>query len=159
MFKLLIIICLFALSHQIFADSLNLIINGKAFHEEKKNYNENNWGLGIEYNFREKKKWISFINGGYFKDSNSNTSQYFGGGVKRRFSLTANMDGWYIDAGVTAFIMKRKYYKSNDPFLAALPFLSLGKGKFAVNATYVPSMSPKFVSLLFFQASYKILEW
>ena len=103
MFKLLTIVFIFSFSQQIVADSLNLIINGKAFHQENKNYNEDNWGLGLEYNFEENKKWINFVNGGFFKDSNSNTSKYLGGGTKRRFLLTDNIDGWHVDAGLTAF--------------------------------------------------------
>ena len=159
MFKLLTIVFIFSFSQQIVADSLNLIINGKAFHQENKNYNEDNWGLGLEYNFEENKKWINFVNGGFFKDSNSNTSKYLGGGTKRRFLLTDNIDGWHVDAGLTAFLMTRKEYKNNQPFFGALPFVSVGTDKFAINATYIPSVSPKFVGLLFIQASFKISEW
>lgn len=159
MFKLLTIVFIFSFSQQIVADSLNLIINGKAFHQEKKNYNEDNWGLGVEYNFKENKKWINFVNGGFFKDSNSNTSKYLGGGTKRRFLLTDNIDGWHVDAGLTAFLMTRKDYKNNQPFFGALPFVSVGTDKFAINATYIPSVSPKFVGLLFIQASFMISEW
>ena len=159
MFKLLTIVFIFSFSPQIVADSLNLIINGKAFHQEKKNYNEDNWGLGLEYNFKENKKWINFVNGGFFKDSNSNTSKYLGGGTKRRFLLTDNIDGWHVDAGLTAFLMTRKDYKNNQPFFGALPFVSVGTDKFAINATYIPSVSPKFVGLLFIQASFTISEW
>lgn len=159
MFKLLTIVFIFSFSQQIVADSLNLIINGKAFHQENKNYNEDNWGLGLEYNFKENKKWINFVNGGFFKDSNSNTSKYLGGGTKRRFLLTDNIDGWHVDAGLTAFLMTRKDYKNNQPFFGALPFVSVGTDKFAINATYIPSVSPKFVGLLFIQASFTISEW
>ena len=159
MFKLLIMVFIFFFSQQIFADSVNLIINGKAFHENKKNYNENNWGLGFEYNFKENKKWINFVNGGFFKDSNSNTSKYLGGGTKRRFLLTDDQDGWHIDAGLTAFLMTRKDFKNNQAFLGALPFISVGTSKFAINATYIPAVSPKFVGLLFLQASFTISEW
>lgn len=159
MFKVLTIIFIISFSQQIAADSLNLIINGKAFHQENKNYNEDNWGLGLEYNFKENKKWINFVNGGFFKDSNSNTSKYLGGGTKRRFLLTDNIDGWHVDAGLTAFLMTRKDYKNNQPFFGALPFVSVGTDKFAINATYIPSVSPKFVGLLFIQASFKISEW
>lgn len=159
MLKLILIFIAVSLSSQVFADSLNLIINGKAFHEKNKNYNEDNWGLGFEYNFKENKKWINFVNGGFFKDSNSNTSKYLGGGTKRRFLLTDDQDGWHVDAGFTAFLMTRKDFKNNQPFLGALPFISVGTSKFAINATYIPSVSPKFVGLLFLQASFTISEW
>lgn len=155
LFFILLIIC----SPSVMADSLNLIINGKAFHQNDKNYNENNWGLGFEYNFKEKDKWINFANGGYFKDSNRNQSNYLGGGSKRRFLLTDDEDGWRVDAGFTAFIMTRKDFKDNQPFFGALPYLSIGKGRFAINATYIPKADPKLEALIFIQASYQISEW
>lgn len=159
MFKLLTIIFLFSFSQPIFAESLNIVLNGKSFHAKKKNYNEDSWGLGIEYNFKEDKKWVNFINGGFFKDSNSNRSNYFGGGIKRRFLLTDDKDNWHMDAGVTAFVMTRKGFKNSDPFIGALPYLSIGTRKFSVNATYIPSISPKFVAVVFLQASFTLHEW
>ena len=159
MLKLLTIILFFSFSQQVFAESLSLVINGKAFHAKKKNYNEENWGVGFEYNFKEEKRWISFINGGFFKDSNSNNSNYLGGGMKRRFLLTEEKDSWHIDAGFTAFVMTRKGFKNDDPFLGALPYFSVGTKKFAVNATYIPSVSPKFVAVVFLQATFTVSEW
>ena len=154
----LLLTCVF-ISPQSVADSIHLVVNGKAFHADNKNYNENNWGLGFEYNFKEEKKWINFTNGGYFKDSNSNTSKYLGGGSKRRFLLSDEKDGWHIDAGLTAFIMTRKDYKNNEPFFGALPFVSIGTDKFAINATYIPKASPKLEALLFIQASFQLSQW
>lgn len=159
MFKLLIIVFLLSFSQYLFADSLSFVVNGKAFHEKKKNFNEDSWGLGFEYNFEENRKWINFANGGFFKDSNSNTSTYLGGGIKRRVLFTEDKDSWHLDLGVTAFVMTRKGFKNGDPFLGALPYFSLGTRKFAVNATYIPSISPKFVAVLFLQASFTLSEW
>jgi len=159
MFRFLLILLSFSFSQQIIANSFNLIINGKALHENKKNFNENNTGLGFEYNFSEKNKWIPFVNGGFFKDSLSNTSKYLGGGSKRRFLLGADKDGWHIDAGFTAFLMTRKDYKNNSSFLGALPFVSFGTSQFAINATYIPSVNPKYEALWFFQASIQLSEW
>ena len=134
-FSLLIFIIAF--TQQIFAESLNLVINGKAFHQGNGDYNEDNWGLGFEYNFKEDEKWINFVNGGFFKDSTSNTSKYFGGGTKRRFLLTDDKNGWHIDAGVTAFLMTRKDVNNEQPFFGGLPFMSIGTSKFAINGNKV----------------------
>lgn len=159
MLKLFIFLLSLAFSQQAMANSLNLIINGKAVHEEKKDFNEENWGAGFEYNFAEDKKWIDFVNGGFFKDSLSSNSNYLGGGTKRRFLLSADKGGWHIDAGITAFVMTRKNYKDGKPFVGVLPYLSVGTSKVAINATYIPSVSPKFAALWFFQASFKVKEW
>lgn len=147
------------LSPYSYADSINLIVNGKAIHEEKLNYNEENWGLGIEYDFEEQNKWIPFITASYFKDSVSNTSKYIGAGSKRRYMLENDKDGWHFDAGIIAFFMTRKDYKNEAPFFGALPFVSIGTGKFAINATYIPTLSPKLKSLLFFQATFQLAAW
>ena len=159
MLKMLFILLSFCFSQQLMSDSFNVIINGKAMHEEKRNYNEENWGLGFEYNFEEQDKWIDFINGGFFQDSQKNNSNYLGGGTKRRFLLSDDKDGWHIDAGITAFIMTRKNFKKGRPFLGALPYASIGTDRFAINATYIPSVSPELVALWFFQVSFKAAEW
>lgn len=159
MLKLILLLISFFFSQQIIADSLHLIVNGKALHENKRNFNEDNWGLGFEYDFAEDKKWINFVNGGFFKDSLSNTSKYLGGGSKRRYLLGDDKDGWHIDLGLTAFMMTRKDYKNDKPFFGALPFVSIGTSKFAINATYIPAVSPKFEALVFFQASFQLFEW
>ena len=159
MFRLIILFIGLSFSQQIFADSLNLVINGKEVHENKRDFNEENWGLGFEYNFEEDKNWINFISGGFFEDSLSNTSKHLGGGTKRRFLLTDDKDGWHIDAGLTAFMMTRRDYKNNRPFFGALPFFSVGTSKVAINATYIPSVHPKYEALWFFQATFKMAKW
>ena len=159
MVKILLILVSLIFSQHVFADSFNLIVNGKAIHENKKNFNEENWGLGFEYNFTEKENWVNFINGGYFKDSLFNTSKYLGGGSKRRYLLGEDKDGWHLDLGLTAFIMTRKDYNNEQPFIGALPYVSIGTNKVAINATYIPAISPKFEALWFFQASFQLSEW
>ena len=159
MLRLIILFISLSFSQQVFADSLNLVINGKALHDNKRDFNEDNWGLGFEYNFEEDKKWINFINGGFFEDSLSNISKHLGGGTKRRFLLTDDKEGWHIDAGITAFLMTRKDHNNNRPFFGVLPFFSVGTSAVAINATYIPSVSPKFEPLWFFQATFKIAKW
>lgn len=141
------------------ADELHVIINGKAIHLDDGNYNEKNWGLGFEYDFSPRKNWIKFINGSYFKDSNSQTSKYLGGGIKYRWPLDNEEDGWRIDAGLIAFLMTRKDYKNNDPFPGVLPFISVGKSWAAMNITYIPEVTPKHKDLLYFQLMFRVAEF
>ena len=67
MFKLLFLLISLLFSQQISADSLNLIINGKALHEDKKDFNEENWGLGFEYNLEEEKNGLIFSMAGFLR--------------------------------------------------------------------------------------------
>jgi len=133
------------------ASELHVVINGKAIHLDGGDYNEENWGLGLEYDFSTKGHWIPFVNASSFKDSNYNTSRYIGGGMKRRFRMDNDDDGWFFDAGAIAFLMTRKDFKDNDPFPGILPFVAVGTGPVTLNLTYIPSVSPKYKELLYFQ--------
>jgi len=141
------------------AGELHVIINGKAIHLDKGDYNENNRGLGFEYDFARRGNWIPFTMGSFFKDSHDRTSRYLGGGLKRRYQLENADDGWHLDAGVVAFLMTRYDYKNNNPFPGILPFASLGKQWASLNATYIPRVSPKHKQLLFFQLMFRIAEF
>ena len=144
---------------QVHADEFHVIVNGKAIHLSQGNFNEKNYGLGFEYDFAPRNNWITFLNGSAFKDSNNNTSNYLGGGMKRRYQLEKDPNGWHADLGFIAFLMTRKDYKDNQPFPGALPVVSLGKQWFALNATYIPSVSPKHKALLFFQLMFRLAEF
>jgi len=144
----------------LFADQLHGIINGKAYHfDRSRNFNEKNWGFGFEYNFEQSGNWIPFLTGSTFKDSNDQTSNYLGGGAKHRFMLGSGENGLHLDAGVVAFLMTRKDYNGDRPFFGALPFISVGNEYVAVNATYIPKISPKHASLLYFQLMIKLAEF
>ena len=133
----------------------SLLLNGKAVHLEKRpgtQYNEENWGVGVQYDFRmTESKWIPFLTASGFKDSHENPSYYAGGGTMRRFSFGEEKGAVYLDAGVVAFFMIRKDFKNGDPFLGVLPVASLGTDRVAINITYIPKVVPKMVPLLFFQ--------
>lgn len=149
-----------ALLNTAIADEFHVVLNGKAIHLQEGNYNEENWGLGINYDFAARNNWINFLNASYFKDSNDQTSKYAGGGMKRRYLLDSkDTDGWHLDAGVIGFLMTREDFKDNQPFFGALPFAAIGKGWFTLNATYIPAVSPKHVSLFFFQAMIRVAEF
>jgi hypothetical protein len=44
-------------------------------------------------------------------------------------------------------------------FLGALPFVSVGNHFFAVNATYIPQVTPKTSALVYFQLMFKLAEF
>ena len=157
--KLAVFLSLIAFFNATIADELHLVVSGTALHIGSNNLNEKNYGLGFEYDFEERDNWIRFLTGASFKDSNDQTSKYFGIGTKRRFRLGPEPDSWHIDAGALAFVMTRKDNRNNMPFLGALPFASIGNDWAAVNLTYVPKISPKMYAFWYFQASFKIAEF
>ena len=160
MFRTILVLLTVFLSSQLYAGELHLVINGKAIHENKKNFNEENYGFGFEYDFDQQDDgWINFVTASYFLDSVNNISRYMGGGTKKRYKLGKGEGSWHFDAGVVAFLMTRYDYMDNKPFFGALPFVSLGNDYFAVNATYIPAITPKFEALMFFQATVKIASW
>lgn len=133
------------------ADELSLLINGKALHlgaPAGRDLNERNWGLGLQFDWnRAHTNWVPFATVSGFRDSNGNPSYYAGGGALYRFQF----DGVHVDAGAVGFLMTRKDYNDQKPFLGALPAFSVGNKNIAVNLTYVPKMDPKAVPLWFFQ--------
>lgn len=138
------------------AEELHLIVNGKAIHLDDGDYNEENYGLGLEYDFVPRGRWIPFLNASFFKDSNNQTSKYAGGGVRYRYLLGADDEDWHVDIGAIAFLMTRRDYRNNNPFVGALPFASVGKSFFHLNVTYIPEVSPKHKDLFFFQLMFRL---
>ena len=144
------------------AGELSLLINGKAFHYNVPagaDYNEENWGAGLHYEFGDTKAdWVRFAHASEFKDSNYNVSYYFGGGVLRRFALSGEDTKFHLDVGVIGFLMHRDQFRNGDLFPGALPFVSLGTERFALNVTYVPKVDPKMSPLFFLQLKV-VLPW
>lgn len=159
MFKVLFMIILSLSAFQVAAEELFVVINGKAIHEGGGNYNEDNWGLGFEYDLKQDDKWIPFVAGSSFKDSNDQNSNYLGGGYKYRIPFDTKKDGWRVDLSLIAFMMTRKDYNDNEPFIGALPFISIGTGKVMLNMTYIPKVTPKTVGLIYFQLKFKVMEF
>ena len=155
----IMIMAIMALSNSAFGEELYMVLNGKAFHQDKGNYNENNYGLGFEYDMSTQGAFIPFVGASSFKDSNSQTSNYIGGGYKYRMPLTAKSDGWRFDAGIMGFVMTRKDYNNNAPFLGALPFVSFGTGFVMMNATYIPKLTNKGTSLVYLQLKFRVAEF
>jgi hypothetical protein len=138
------------------AGETNLLLNGKAIHLNTpagKNLNEKNWGLGIQYDGdMVSKKWYPFATASGFKDSNENLSYYAGGGALRRFQG----EKLHFDIGAIGFLMTRKDFKHDKPFLGVLPAFSVGGERFSVNMTYIPKVEPKSVALVFFQLKIRL---
>ncbi|KPJ92128.1 MAG: hypothetical protein AMJ53_09985 [Gammaproteobacteria bacterium SG8_11] len=137
------------------ASNLSLLVNGKSFHTKKSEntyYNESNWGFGLQYEFaRTAQPWIPFMAVSGFKDSHNEPSYYAGGGYMRRMMLARKLRYLHLDAGLIGFVMTRKDYKNGEPFLGALPVMSLGNKDVSVNVTYIPKVHPKMAELWFFQ--------
>jgi len=159
MLKVLFIVIMSLGSFQVAAEEFFLVLNGKAIHEGNTNYNENNWGLGFEYDMKQESKWIPFVAGSSFRDSNDQISNYLGGGYKYRIPLENDKEGWRVDLSLIAFVMTRRDYQNNKPFIGALPFIAIGTSKVMLNLSYIPKVTPKTVGLFYFQLKFKIMDF
>ncbi len=139
------------------AGELHVIINGRSIHLDDRTFNETNTGLGFEYDFEPRERWRPLINAATFRDSNDNTSNYLGAGLKRR--LLGGRRSLHLDAGALAFVMTRQDFRDNQPFPGVLPFVSVGNRHVAVNAAYVPRTHPKLVELVYFQLMIRAAEF
>lgn len=160
---LLLVLANLLVSQTVFAGQLSALINGKAIHMNTKsnsNYNEENWGAGIQYDFGKfDDKWIPFAAVSAFLDSSSNNSYYFGGGYTRRLMLSEQMNQLHFDIGLIGFLMSRKDYRDGDLFPGVLPMLSFGTRTASINITYIPEVAPKMVELWFFQLKLTVKEF
>jgi hypothetical protein len=115
----------------------DVVLNGRAIHVgAKKKWNEENWGLGVEREFNSAGRWVTAALANGFKDSLDEPSYMAGGSIKRRFRMSS--DDWYFDVGVVAFIMTRADVDQHRPFPGALPAVTFGSKRVAVNVTYMP---------------------
>jgi hypothetical protein len=118
----------------------DVVLNGRSIHVgAKKKWNEDNWGIGVEREFNSSGRWVTVALANGFKDSLDEPSYMAGGSIKRRFRMSS--DDWYFDVGVVCFIMTRADVDQHRPFPGALPAVTFGAKRVAVNVTYMPEVA------------------
>jgi hypothetical protein len=118
------------------AGEFSAVLNGKSLHlGADEEWNEENYGLGVEYEFSTKSRWKPRLMVNGFRDSNEQMSYMAGGGLHRTLYSTERLNGFYIDAGVNAFLMTRKDVNDNRPFPGILPSLTIGNDYVGMNLT------------------------
>jgi Antimicrobial peptide resistance and lipid A acylation protein PagP len=121
------------------AGDWDVVLNGRAVHVgAEKHWNEENWGLGVEHEFKSSGRWVTVAMANAFRDSIDKPSYMAGGGIKRRFRMFS--DDLYFDVGVVGFLMTREDVDHNRPFPGALPAVTFGSKRVAVNVTYMPEV-------------------
>ena len=73
-----------------------------------------------------------------FRDSTDNMSYMAGAGLHRRIFETDRLAGFYIYAGLNAFVMTRDDVNDSKPFPGILPSISIGNEKVGFNLSYLP---------------------
>ena len=124
------------------AATFNAVINGKSYHfNSEYDWNENNLGFGIEYEFASESKWRTIVMANGFRDSTDNMAYMAGAGLHRRLFETEQLSGFYISAGLNAFIMTRDDVDDSKPFPGILPSVTIGNDKVGFNLTYMPRVA------------------
>jgi hypothetical protein len=119
------------------AGAWDVVVNGRAVHmNAAREWNEDNWGLGLEREFASRSPWIKLALVNAFTDSMDNPSYMAGGGLKRRFRPGSG--AFYVDVGGVAFLMTRQNVNRNQPFPGVLPTATFGFKRVALNVTYMP---------------------
>lgn len=117
----------------------DVVLNGKSIHlDAERDWNESNYGLGIEHEFNPEARWVKVALGNGFRDSDDEMSYMGGGGIKRRFRLPVGQRQVHLDLGAIGFVMTRHDVDGNEPFPGILPAFSVGTRQFAINLTYLP---------------------
>ena len=121
------------------AGSFSAVLNGRSIHvDATENWNEDNVGLGLEYQFESTSRWKRQVMVNGFRDSNEEMSYMAGAGLHRTLFASDRMNGLYVDAGINAFLMTRRDINDNRPFPGAVPSLTIGNRVMGVNLTYLP---------------------
>lgn len=121
------------------AGGLSAVLNGRSIHvDATESWNEDNVGLGLEYQFQSKRRWKTQVMVNGFRDSNEEMSYMAGAGLHRTLFASERLNGFYIDAGINAFLMTRREFNDNRPFPGAVPSLTIGNRAMGLNLTYLP---------------------
>lgn len=121
------------------AGEMSAVFNGRSLHlGASDEWNENNVGLGVEYLFASQSRWKPLLMANGFRDSNDEMSYMAGGGLYRNLYATDRLKGFYVDAGINAFLMTRDDVNDNRPFFGALPSVAVGNRYMGLNITYLP---------------------
>ena len=144
------------------AGKSHAIVNGRSYHfNASYDWNENNYGFGLEHEFEQKSAWKKVVMANGFRDSTDNMSWMAGAGLHHRLYETEKLDGFYVYAGINAFLMTREDM-GGDPFPGVLPSISIGTRTVGMNLTYLPrqaveeatnsrSIDPTLSGILFLQ--------
>ena len=121
------------------AGKTSAVVNGKSYHfNSTYDWNENNYGFGVEHEFKQKSPWRKVVMANGFRDSTENMSYMAGAGLQRRIYETHKLGGFYVYAGLNAFVMTRDDVNNSEPFPGILPSISIGNDKVGFNLTYLP---------------------
>jgi hypothetical protein len=91
------------------AGKTSAVINGKSYHlNSSYDWNGNNYGFGVEYEFEQKSEWKKIIMANGFHDSNESLSYMAGAGLHRRIYETDALAGFHVYAGINVFVMTRE---------------------------------------------------
>jgi hypothetical protein len=139
-----IFICLLAIivtlqTSPAMAGKSSAVLNGRSYHfNSTYDWNEDNFGLGLEHEFESESAWRTTIMANGFRDSTDNMTYMAGAGLHRQLFSTDRMSGFYVYAGLNAFIMAREDVENSKPFPGILPSVSIGNEKIGFNLTYLP---------------------
>ena len=121
------------------AGKTSAIINGKSYHlNSSYDWNENNYGFGVEYEFEQKSAWKKIVMANGFRDSTESMSYMAGAGLHRRIYETDALAGFHVYAGINAFLMTREDLNGSKPFPGILPSITIGNDHMGFNLTYLP---------------------
>ncbi len=95
------------------------MLNGRSIHlDATEDWNEDNVGLGLEYQFATESRWRKQVMVNGFRDSNEVMSYMAGAGLHRTLYASDRLSGFYVDAGISAFVMTRRTSTITAPFPA-----------------------------------------
>lgn len=105
-------------------------------HTSEPGKNENNFGMGLLYEWSDSPDTKRYYTGGYYRNSQDGDTLYGGYGIKH--TVISHGD-WYVDFGAVAGVLTG--YEAASIIPVVLPTLTIGNNSAAVNIQYVPSVN------------------
>jgi len=126
--RLLVLVILTAASPVCVSEQLYLQSNVRSYHfDAAQQYNENHSGVGVEYDLGG-----YYVAGGYYLNSLSRDSYYFGFGTERRFSALPSVGAGVMLGAVTGY--------NAEMLLGPIPYAFVGNRYFTLRTFLFPPM-------------------
>ena len=114
-------------------------------------YNEDNAGYGLIYEFDKRKNVIPYITFGKYRDSFYSDATYLSGGASKRIMISRQLDDLHFEFGGALTLIKSTSYLEGRPLLTFMPVLTLATNTVGLNLSYIPKINNTTTHVFFIQ--------
>lgn len=121
-------------------------------------YNEDNTGYGLLYEFDKRKNVIPYVTFGKYIDSFDTDATYLSAGASKRIILSRQLDNLHFEFGGALTLIKSTSYREGRPILTFMPVLSLATDMVGLNLSYIPKINNTTTHVFFIQMKVSLTD-